>query len=159
MENNQHFLDADGVKYLYSALSLQDYPNNDILSAILEAIDKTKVNKDDLLNSIYPIGSIYISVNINSPEELFGGKWEQIKDTFLLAAGNSYQADTTGGSAKITLSLDQIPARVSKKEAEGYGLEQATAFMDRVLVEDSYGSKSINILPPYLTVYMWKRIS
>lgn len=36
------------------------------------------------------------------PSTLFGGTWERIKDTFLLAAGDSYSAGSTGGSANHT---------------------------------------------------------
>lgn len=42
------FLDIEGMKYLWKKLSLQDYPNNEILMAVIEAIDETKVNKEDL---------------------------------------------------------------------------------------------------------------
>ena len=51
------------------------------------------------IDDIYPVGSIYMSVNNTSPSTLFGGTWEQIKDTFLLSAGNTYTAGNTGGSA------------------------------------------------------------
>ena len=47
----------------------------------------------------YPVGSIYLSVNATSPEDLFGGTWVRIKDMFLLAAGDEYTAGDTGGSA------------------------------------------------------------
>ncbi|MCH4007544.1 MAG: DUF859 family phage minor structural protein [Eubacterium sp.] len=52
----------------------------------------------ELLDLIYPVGSIYLSVNSASPADLFGGTWERIKDTFLLAAGDTYAAGSTGGS-------------------------------------------------------------
>ena len=47
----------------------------------------------------YPVGSIYMSVNNISPTSLFGGTWVQLKDCFLLAAGDTYAAASTGGSA------------------------------------------------------------
>ena len=43
-----------------------------------------------MFNLMYPIGSVYISVNSNNPAKLFGGQWTQIKDRFLLACGNTY---------------------------------------------------------------------
>ena len=43
MENK--FLDRDGVQFLWSQLSLEDYPNNETLIAILNAIDDTKLDK------------------------------------------------------------------------------------------------------------------
>lgn len=40
-----------------------------------------------LLDAVWPVGSIYLSASEISPETLFGGTWEQVKDRFLLAAG------------------------------------------------------------------------
>lgn len=41
-------LDAAGVKALYDLLSLQDYPNNDVLMAVINAIDTTKLDKNKM---------------------------------------------------------------------------------------------------------------
>ena len=48
MADTKKFLDADGVKVLYDLLSLQDYPNNDILMAVISAIDATKLDKNKM---------------------------------------------------------------------------------------------------------------
>lgn len=56
-------------------------------------------------SQIYPVGSIYMSVNSTDPGTLFGGEWQRLTDTFLLAAGSTYAADdgthttATGGAA------------------------------------------------------------
>ena len=42
------FLDAEGIKYLWSKVSLEDYPNNETLIAVLTAIDETKADKETL---------------------------------------------------------------------------------------------------------------
>ena len=42
----QSFLDKKGVEFLWSQLSLEDYPNNETLIAILNAIDETKLDKN-----------------------------------------------------------------------------------------------------------------
>ena len=52
---------------------------------------------------IYPVGSIYVSVNSTNPGTIFGGTWEQIKDQFLLACGTKYAAGSTGGSADAVI--------------------------------------------------------
>ena len=57
-----------------------------------------------LLDLTYPVGSIYWSKNATNPSYLFGGTWEQIKDTFILAAGNNYKINTSGGAATHTLT-------------------------------------------------------
>ena len=41
-------LTADGVKILYDLLSLQDYPNNNVLMAVINAIDTTKLDKNKM---------------------------------------------------------------------------------------------------------------
>ena len=56
-----------------------------------------------IFDLIYPVGSIYMSVNSVSPATLFGGTWERIQDRFLLAAGSNYAAGGTGGSADASL--------------------------------------------------------
>jgi hypothetical protein len=43
--NDKKFLDQEGVKYLWSKLSLEDYPNNETLMAVIQAIDTTKLDK------------------------------------------------------------------------------------------------------------------
>ena len=45
---DNRFLDASGVKGLYELLSLQDYPNNDVLMAVINAIDTTKLDKNKM---------------------------------------------------------------------------------------------------------------
>lgn len=44
----QKFLDAAGVTYLWKQLSMEDYPNNETLMAVIRAIDTTKADKDDI---------------------------------------------------------------------------------------------------------------
>lgn len=62
-----------------------------------------------LVDLIYPVGSIYMSVNGVSPETFLGGTWERIQDTFLLAAGSTYSAGDTGGEATHTLTTSEMP--------------------------------------------------
>ena len=63
-----------------------------------------------LLDLTYPVGSIYWSKNATNPSYLFGGTWEQIKDTFILAAGSNYKINTSGGAATHTLTTSQLPS-------------------------------------------------
>lgn len=50
------------------------------------------------LDDVYPVGSIYMSINNTDPGTLFGGTWQAIEDTFLLAAGTSHAAGSSGGA-------------------------------------------------------------
>lgn len=66
--------------------------------------------KEYIVDSIYPVGSIYMSVESTSPATLFGGTWSQLQNRFLLGAGSSYTAGNTGGAATVTLTTAQMPA-------------------------------------------------
>lgn len=71
------FLDASGVKVLYDLLSLQDYPNNDVLMAVISAIDDTKLDKNKIFvgtkaeyNTAYaagdiPVGAVVILTDVD----------------------------------------------------------------------------------------------
>lgn len=63
---------------------------------------------NNIQSQVHPINSIYISVNNTSPGSLFGGTWEQIEDVFLLAAGQTYTAGSTGGEATHALTVAEI---------------------------------------------------
>jgi len=151
-------------------------------------------NTRDILNLIYPVGSIYMSTNNVSPATFIGGQWEQIKDTFLLSAGNTYSAGSTGGNTthrhdfKIgmhayygtmvddnwvsgaagsgaysysqgifskSISWPTTRASTTRNNALASGL---TTYNESTRI--STGDTDIaSSLPPYLTVYMWKRIN
>ena len=44
------YLDEVGLRHLWSKVNMQDYPNNDTLMAVINAIDETKADKKDLEN-------------------------------------------------------------------------------------------------------------
>jgi len=62
-----------------------------------------------IVDGIYPVGSIYMSVSSVNPAAFFGGSWEQLQNRFLLGAGSSYSAGATGGNASISIATDNIP--------------------------------------------------
>jgi microcystin-dependent protein len=64
---------------------------------------------DGILDLVYPVGSVYISAANTSPSTLFGGTWEQIKDKFLLSAGDTHTAGSIGGEESTTLSAAEMP--------------------------------------------------
>lgn len=53
---------------------------------------------------VYPVGAIYTSTSSTSPASLFGGTWEQLKDRFLVGAGNTYAVNATGGATSASHS-------------------------------------------------------
>lgn len=75
---------------------------------LLEALNKLKA---EAALAAHPVGSLYwTSVNENPATTFGGGTWEQIKDKFILAAGDTYSQGATGGSATVTLTEQQMPA-------------------------------------------------
>ena len=64
----------------------------------------------DTASKLYPVGSVYISFNATDPSTLFGGTWVRLKDTFLLANGDSYAPNTSGGSATKTIGVNNLPS-------------------------------------------------
>ena len=141
--------------------------NDSRLSNARTPLDHTHLSSDvtDLIDVIYPVGSIYMSVSNVSPSTLFGGTWEQLKDKFLLASGDTYTAGNTGGEATHTLTIDEIPSH--KHEASVLarytvtgsanalaGYDSTTAHQNTSLVG---GGQAHNNMPPYLVVNVWKR--
>ena len=47
----QKFIDRDGLKALWNQISLKDYPNNETLMAVIDAIDETKANKAEIIQA------------------------------------------------------------------------------------------------------------
>ena len=90
-----------------------------------EPFDLSAMNaylKAFVLESVYPVGSIYTSTDSTSPATRFGGTWVQIKDRFLLAAGDSYAAGGTGGAATVTLTTANLPSHTHSVGAHSHGL-------------------------------------
>jgi hypothetical protein len=119
-------------------------------------------------NLIYPVGSIYMStVNVN-PATLFGGTWEQLEDRFLLGAGTTYTAGDTGGESEHTLTVDEMPSHTHQGDfttttssaTDGYNMSggyKKTRTMLNALATG--GGQAHNNMPPYIVVYMWKRLT
>ena len=143
------------------------------------------VPAEQLFNKIYPIGAIYISTSSTDPGTLFGGTWTPIKDRFLLAAGDTYGAASTGGAASQVVDYGEDGyALIGFPDADTTHIsltrrnttaEQGTYTPTKFAAGNSApatfagastaqadaialgGSTTVNTLPPYLTVYVWQR--
>lgn len=120
--------------------------------------------KANLFNLIYPVGSVYISTNSTSPQTLFGGTWVQIKDVFLLSAGDTYSAGTTGGESTHKLTANEMPSHthsVTYDRTDGHysGNSTEIRFNGDYSGNIGYtgGGEAHNNMPPYFVVYMWRR--
>lgn len=136
-----------------------------------------------LADLIYPVGSIYMSVNSTNPTTLFGGTWERIQDTFLLASGSTYANGTTGGEATHTLTTNEMPSHTHFQQyqsdtsyvgihvknyntggsiqgvqpSNGTRRNNIMAPDVRISTVATGGGQEHNNMPPYLAVYVWKR--
>lgn len=150
------------------------------LTAPVDTSDATnKAYVDGLIDRIYPVGAIYMSMSSTSPNDLFGGTWERILGRFLLAAhdGGGYYGGTVGGEATHTLTQAEMPAHYhtsngvaflnpSQDAANAYTAMRGTNYTNLTpgggeLPEtgNAGGGQPHNNMPPYLAVYMWKRIA
>ena len=151
-----------------------------------------------IIDVIYPVGSIYMSVNEISPATLFGGTWQTIEGKFLLGASDTYPAGVPGGSPDaVVVSHTHTQSKHSHTPSNGNGyMSYTSGSAERVKVSTSSGTRyaivgkksatsadasglrysdgtssatpTINAtgtsgkganMPPYLAVYIWKRIS
>lgn len=128
-----------------------------------------------------PMGKLWASDDPTSPASIVGGTWEQIKDRFILATGDTYAAGSTGGSANHNHSIGDLfaslyymgnyvdyhfsgnaewspnyknifPGGLSEVETSGI------THYNGVTVY-GYPTKEAGNLPPYIAMYVWKRVA
>ena len=144
-----------------------------------------KVNNTNIFDLIYPVGSFYISAKSTNPAMLFGGTWEQIQGRFLLGRSSSYPVGSMGGEATHTLTESEMPSHnghlsaglaggvpMGKGNYEGYlnsnvmnaypggnyrGWNVYAGNEMHPASEAVGGGQAHNNMPPYLSVYIWKR--
>lgn len=130
--------------------------------------------KTMLLDMVYPIGSIYTSLNNNSPANFLGGTWERIAqgrclfgaDDSNYIAGNTKDAglpNITGGFTHARDSADPWGAFYASYTSgtgapggDGGGHRWQGVNYDASRSSNIYG-KSSTVQPACLIVYMWKR--
>ena len=81
----------------------------------------------DTASKLYPVGSVYISFSATDPSTLFGGTWTRLKDRMLMASGDSYTPNTTGGSATKTIAVSNLPAHNHTVNASTHSHSVTTA--------------------------------
>ena len=124
------------------------------------------------VNLIYPIGSIYISVNSKNPSEIFGGTWERIKGKMLIGVdeddSNLNTSSKTGGEKEVTLTVGQIPPHYHETQTTNTPIDKANyEYIVRkysyssgfafIRTETTGGGQPHNNMPPYFTCYIWYR--
>ena len=127
-----------------------------------------------ILDNVYPVGSIYMSVNSTDPKNLFGGTWKQIQGKFLFGMNSSYPAGSTGGEITHKLTYDEMPEHTHPMYVANHGgdgtwtpdegsylvdsvTDSKTTWWARLAMGYAGGGAAHNNMPPYLAVYIWKR--
>ena len=137
-------------------------------------IDNLKLLQDNWLDKVYPIGSIYKSVDNTSPEELFGGAWMPWGQGKVPVGVDSNDNDfsgveKTGGEKTHVLTVQEMPTH---KHNFSYADDNGTAGIYDTFIYNNYrqarlidnamaetgNSQPHNNLQPYETLYMWKRV-
>ena len=136
--------------------------------------DSGFITAADIGNALYPVGSIYMSVNNTNPSTFFGGTWEAWGAGKVPVGVDTNDTDfatveKTGGEKTHTLTVSEMPSHKHTVEAIGSGTTQQelTAFnVGTTSGIDGYagtdftgGGQAHNNLQPYITCYMWKRIN
>ena len=144
---------------------------------------KLRINQHELIDCIYPVGAIFMSVNNVNPGTYLGGTWARITDTFLYAGTDSgtYKVGNTGGSKNSVASHTHPDAVFNMRgNSEGstydniapvsnvsrtfpgnwnnglYNSSGSTPYEQVTIKTASEGITDGN-MPPWLAVYMWER--
>ena len=137
--------------------------------------DSGFITTADIGNALYPVGSIYMSVNDTNPSTFFGGTWVSwgagkvpvgvdTNDT------NFATVEKTGGEKQHTLTIAEMPEHnhtipctptANDGSEPSYQAAQvnaeATGYHNSIVAVSSGGGSPHNNLQPYITCYMWKR--
>ena len=128
------------------------------------------VGSNFILDNVYPVGSIYMNVNSTNPGTLFGGTWEQIQGKFLLGMSSSYPAGSQGGEATHTLTISELPNHTHSiiaysESGSDYSSSDAELSFTYNTTKKGWSGRTASVgnnqahnnMPPYLSVYIWKR--
>lgn len=130
--------------------------------------------KAEILDAVYPVGSIYISTAGTNPGTFLGGTWTAFATgrTLVGIDTNDTDFDTseeTGGEKTHTLTVNEMPSHnhavyyVSRRTVASSGSNAwdydpgSTSGNTASNILNTGGDQAHNNLQPYITVYMWKR--
>ncbi len=142
--------------------------------------DSGFITAADIGNALYPVGSIYMSVNNTNPSTFFGGTWEAWGTGRVPVGVDTNDTDfatveKTGGEKTHTLTESEMPKHshglptfYSNPAKENITLADSAFNADKASdsnvsnggqVISAGGGQAHNNLQPYITCYMWKRIN
>lgn len=139
------------------------------------------LTKSSLLALVYPVDSLYMSLNKVNPEGFLGGKWEQLPANYALWTASSGAGDTIApGLPNINGSFDTLGAWYNSglamsgaftrgDSSSSAGMESGSGNDLRKIVfsanngvtpaaKNIYRDSVTTVQPPAYKVYVWKRI-
>ena len=139
---------------------------------VTSAITAAERTNDDLIDAIYPVGSIYISTSSTNPGTTFNrGTWEAFATGRTLVGIDTSQSEfdtveETGGAKTHTLSINEMPSHnhgftiyrtngVAQAAVPGKASDADTP--NGASTTSEGGGQAHNNLQPYIVTYMWKR--
>lgn len=136
-----------------------------------ESVTIAKIAMQGIFNAIYPVGHIYMSVNNTNPSTLFGGTWVAWGSGRVPVGVDTTQTEfdtveETGGEKTHTLSTNEMPQHShgayytgSSSLTKSYGWYGTSGNAMAYDIINAGGNQAHNNLQPYITCYMWKRVS
>ena len=120
---------------------------------------------------LYPIGSIYMSIQDTNPSVFFGGKWERIAKGKTLVGVDENDTDfnassKTGGEKTHTLTIDELPNHNHgiTYNTGGAGANTGGTFAlgnsvstSKAYTQTTGNNKAHNNMQPYYTCYIFVR--
>lgn len=125
-----------------------------------------------MLETIYPVGSIYINAGVaTNPGTLLGfGTWSAFGTGRTIVGVDSSDTDfdavrETGGSKTHTLTVSEIPSHThsitvyneSGSPDGDVGGDSSSTSLGTVNTAATGGGNAHTIVQPYITAYMWRR--
>lgn len=138
---------------------------------------KPGLTKTEILDMIYPVGSIYISISSSNPSYTMGGTWQRFANGKTLVGVDEYDSDfnspnRTGGEKAHQTTVEEMPSHAHQFNTEAAGSPIALGWENGnnsamraklgnytlgLPTTSVGGNKPHNNLQPYITVYMWRR--
>lgn len=134
---------------------------------------KSAITKEQLLDMIYPVGSLYLTTSTAPPGGLFGGSWQLWGKGRTIVGVDSFDADfsaaeKTGGEKTHKLTIDEMPSHNHDLSVRNSGLDDSSETYNPPFVfkkqytvtaysNKTGGDEPHNNMPPYITCYIWKR--
>lgn len=167
---------GDGIQSINTTV-LPDANGNAVLTANnipMATNDPTTVHaavtalKNDILQTIYPVGATWITFGNDNPATKFGfGTWSEISGRMLLGydSTNYPIIGATGGEATHTLTIDEMPTHRHQINMQSSYLTSGT---NRRAPNSDYndshswteytgGDQPHNNMPPYIVTHIWRR--